>query len=47
MEIINTPQTVKGPSEWFTGEVWIDPMVEPDERSALSVISLTPERGAV
>jgi quercetin dioxygenase-like cupin family protein len=33
MEIINTPQTVKGPSEWFTGDVWIDVIVPTDGRA--------------
>ena len=29
--------TSKGPAEWFTGDVWIDRIVEPDGRSRLSV----------
>jgi quercetin dioxygenase-like cupin family protein len=29
--------TVKGPAEWFTGDVWIDPVVQPEGQSQLSV----------
>jgi quercetin dioxygenase-like cupin family protein len=29
--------TVKGPAEWFTGEVWIDRLAEPDDVSTLNV----------
>ena len=29
--------TVKGPAEWFTGDVWIDPIVQPEGGSQLSV----------
>jgi quercetin dioxygenase-like cupin family protein len=27
--------TVKGPAEWFTGDVYIDPIKDPDEQSAI------------
>ena len=23
------PPTIKGPADWFTGDVWIDPIVQP------------------
>jgi quercetin dioxygenase-like cupin family protein len=29
--------TSKGPAEWFTGDVWIDRIVQPDDHSQLSV----------
>jgi quercetin dioxygenase-like cupin family protein len=29
--------TVKGPAEWFTGDVWIDSIVAPHDHSPLSV----------
>jgi len=29
--------TAKGPAEWFTGDVWIDPIVQPEGQSKLSV----------
>lgn len=31
------PPTIKGPAEWFTGDVWIDPVVEPDGDSTLNI----------
>jgi quercetin dioxygenase-like cupin family protein len=36
--------TVKGPAEWFTGDVWIDPIVQPHGDSPLNVgaIHFTP-----
>jgi quercetin dioxygenase-like cupin family protein len=40
MEIEPRKPTYRGPEAWFTGEVWIDPIVEPDARSELSVISV-------
>ena len=32
--------TVKGPADWFTGDVWIDPLVEPTEHSTLNVAAV-------
>jgi quercetin dioxygenase-like cupin family protein len=32
--------TVKGPAEWFTGEVWIDPIVRGEEPSRVRVIAV-------
>ena len=29
--------TVKGPSEWFTGDVWIDSVIQPNAGSPLNV----------
>jgi quercetin dioxygenase-like cupin family protein len=29
--------TSKGPAEWFTADVWIDRIIEPDDRSRLNV----------
>ena len=29
--------TSKGPAEWFTGDVWIDRLVEPNDHSQLNV----------
>ena len=29
--------TIQGPPEWFTGDVWIDNIVQPDETSPLNV----------
>ena len=29
--------TVKGPAEWFTGDVWIDPVASPHDGSTLNV----------
>jgi quercetin dioxygenase-like cupin family protein len=29
--------TVKGPAEWFTGDVWIDTIIEANDRSPLNV----------
>lgn len=38
--------TAKGPSEWFTGDVWIDPVAERHGASALSVASVHFSPGA-
>jgi quercetin dioxygenase-like cupin family protein len=32
--------TVKGPAEWFTGDVWIDSIIQPNDRSPLNVGSV-------
>ncbi len=37
MGINEKKPTVEGPAEWFTGEVWIDSLVEPTEDSLLNV----------
>ncbi|KQM13969.1 cupin [Plantibacter sp. Leaf171] len=37
MRILPTTPTVKNPPEWFTGDVWLDPVVAPqDEGQRLS-----------
>ena len=33
MPIQPKPPTAKGPAEWFTGDVWIDPIVRVDDPS--------------
>lgn len=32
--------TAKGPSDWFTGEVWLDSIVQPNEPSQLNVAAV-------
>ena len=31
----STRATIKGPRDWFTGDVYIDPIKDPDEQSAV------------
>ena len=33
--IKGTRSTIKGPADWFTGDVYIDSLKDPDERSAV------------
>jgi quercetin dioxygenase-like cupin family protein len=37
MGIQPKPPTIKGPAEWFTGDVWIDPVVQPEGDSQLNI----------
>ena len=37
MGIEPKPPTVKGPANWFTGDVWIDPIVQPKDGSQLNI----------
>jgi quercetin dioxygenase-like cupin family protein len=37
MEIKPKQPTIKGPSDWFTGDVWIDSVVQPHDGSTLNV----------
>jgi quercetin dioxygenase-like cupin family protein len=37
MEIQPKKPSAKGPAEWFTGDVWIDPLIQGKEPSRLSV----------
>jgi quercetin dioxygenase-like cupin family protein len=37
VEIQPKKPTAKGPADWFTGDVWIDPIVRPQAPSRLSV----------
>jgi quercetin dioxygenase-like cupin family protein len=32
--------TIKGPADWFTGEVWIDPIMEPQGESTLNIAAV-------
>jgi quercetin dioxygenase-like cupin family protein len=40
MEIERKPPTAKGPADWFTGDVWIDSIVQPREQSHLTVTAV-------
>lgn len=40
MEIKPKPPTVRGPADWFTGDVWMDTVVQPDDHSALNVAAV-------
>ena len=44
MELLPKPPSNKGPSEWFTGEVWLDPIAQGDGPShvRLNVVHFTP-----
>ena len=44
MELRPTPPTAKGPHEWFTGDVWIDPIVvgRPEAPLTVSAVHFTP-----
>jgi quercetin dioxygenase-like cupin family protein len=34
------PPTIKGPAEWFTGDVWMDPIVQPQGESPLNIVAV-------
>src|SRR5947209_19340512 len=40
MEIRPKPSTVKGPADWFSGDVWIDGIAEPQGSSRLNVAAV-------
>ena len=40
MEIQPKKPSFKGPADWFTGEVWIDPLAQGREPSRLAVIAV-------
>ena len=40
MELVPRKPSVKGPAEWFTGDVWIDPIAQGQEPSRLSVAAV-------
>lgn len=44
MEVLPRHPSVKGPAEWFTGDVWIDALATGDEPSRIrvSVVRFTP-----
>ena len=37
MGIEPKPPTLRGPADWFTGDVWIDPIVQPRDGSQLNI----------
>jgi quercetin dioxygenase-like cupin family protein len=46
MDIEPRQPTAKGPAEWFTGDVWIDGIVQPSEDSTLNVAAVHFHPGA-
>ena len=40
MEIKPKQPTVRGPADWFTGDVWMDSVVQPDDQSTLNVAAV-------
>ena len=44
MEVQPKRPSTKGPAEWFTGDVWIDPVAQPHapSRLAVSAVHFTP-----
>lgn len=44
MEITSKPPAVKGPADWFTGDVWIDPVGQGDKPAqwALNAVHFPP-----
>jgi quercetin dioxygenase-like cupin family protein len=44
MEVQPKKSSVKGPSDWFTGDVWIDPIAqgEPPSRVSVGAVHFTP-----
>jgi len=44
MEIVPKPASAKGPSDWFTGDVFIDSIARPDgtARAAVNAVRFTP-----
>src|SRR3954451_19308694 len=46
MDINKRPAAVKGPAEWFTGDVSIEPIVQPHDGSTLNVGSVSFSPGA-
>jgi quercetin dioxygenase-like cupin family protein len=40
MEIKPRQPTVQGPADWFTGDVWLDTLVQPQGQSTLSVAAV-------
>jgi quercetin dioxygenase-like cupin family protein len=37
MDVQPKPATVKGPADWFTGDVWIDSIVQRDDNLPLNI----------
>ena len=46
MEIRPKQPTIKGPADWFTGDVWIDGIVQPQDASTLNVSAVRFTPGA-
>src|SRR5437764_5339637 len=46
MEIRPKPSTMKGPADWFSGDVWIDSIAEPQGSSRLNVAAVRFTPGA-
>ena len=46
MEFDGKRPTVKGPTEWFTGDVWLDGLIEPRDESTLMVAAVHFHPGA-
>jgi len=40
MEIVSTPPTLKGPAEWFTGDVYLDVIIPQDGRTIARAASV-------
>ena len=40
MELKPKQPTVKGPADWFTGDVWLDSIVHPHDHSRLNVAAV-------
>jgi quercetin dioxygenase-like cupin family protein len=40
MEVQAKRPTTKGPDEWFTGEVWVDPIAQNQGPSPISLVSV-------
>ena len=40
MELKPKQPTVQGPADWFTGDVWIDSIVQPHDHSRLNVAAV-------
>jgi hypothetical protein len=46
MEIRDTTPSMKGPAEWFTGDVWIDAIARPTDDAAANVSAVHFHPGA-
>jgi quercetin dioxygenase-like cupin family protein len=42
MDVEPRQPTVKGPAEWFTGDVWIDPIAGGEGRLGVAAVHFTP-----
>jgi len=44
MEVVPNQPSMKGPAEWFTGDVWIDPITQPRHGTTVNVgaVHVTP-----